>query len=65
MITVGDVSQLKNVYEKNPQLLKSTQKKSNRIWNIVKCVFCGTKFDMWLVRWIDSSPECPHCKAVL
>jgi len=42
-------------------LLKETQKLPTRIWSIVKCRFCSTKYDMRLVAWKDNSPQCPNC----
>ena len=54
---------MKNQYtsEDGKVLLDKTQKTPSRVWNIVKCKYCISKFDMRLVAWENNSPKCPVC----
>ena len=47
------------------KLLEETQKLPTTIWNICKCPYCKTKFNMLLVKWEDASTTCPRCSRII
>jgi len=54
---------MENLYDspEGQDLLEKTQAVPERVWSIIKCKTCGTKYDLRLVNWIDGSTVCPYC----
>lgn len=56
-----------NMYKNTKQgrlLLERTQAISPKVWSIVVCSRCSTRFDMRFVSWSEGSPRCPKCRKI-
>ena len=47
------------------RLLEETQKLPTTIWNICRCPFCRTKFNLLIVKWEENTTKCPKCKRLI
>lgn len=47
------------------KLLEQTQKLPTTIWNIAKCPYCKTKYNLLVVKWVDNTTQCPNCKRLI